>query len=76
MENRNGDLVSAQISVAGNVDFSGDNAMDNNSYPYILNNNAGHEMGKIGMGAGDIDEFMLVWDGSSNYNAYWLNHRN
>ena len=23
MENRNGDLVSAQISVAGNVDFSG-----------------------------------------------------
>lgn len=55
---------------------SGGNAMDSNSYPYILNNNAGHEMGKIGMGAGDIDEFMLVWDGSSNYNAYWLNHRN
>ena len=55
---------------------SGGNAMDNNSYPYILNNNAGHEMGKIGMGAGDIDEFMLVWDGRSNYNAYWLNHRN
>lgn len=25
MENRNGDLVSAQISVAGNVDFSGGN---------------------------------------------------
>lgn len=55
---------------------SGGNAMDDNRYPYILNNNAGHEMGKIGMGAGDIDEFMLVWDGSSNYNAYWLNHRN
>lgn len=53
----------------------GGNAMDTNQYPYVINNNGGQETGKIGMGAGDIDEFMLVWDGS-NYRAYWLNHRN
>lgn len=36
MENRNGDLVSAQISVAGNVDFSGGNfRMDT---PFLLKN--------------------------------------
>ena len=36
MENRNGDLVSAQISVAGNVDFSGGNfRMDT---PFCLKN--------------------------------------
>jgi len=36
MENRNGDLVSAQISVAGNVDFSGGNfRMDT---PFLIKN--------------------------------------
>ena len=36
MENRNGDLVSAQISVAGNVDFSGGNFRKDT--PFCLKN--------------------------------------
>lgn len=36
MENRNGDLVSAQISVAGNVDFSGGNFQKDT--PFCLKN--------------------------------------
>lgn len=76
-----GDLTSSQSGyITGRNTFvknsSGGNAMDSNSYPYRLNNNGGYETGKLGFAAGDIDEFMLVWDGSSNYVAYWLNHRN
>ena len=49
--------------------------MNTDEYPYIRNNNGGWESGKIGQATGDIDEFMLVFDGTS-YNAYWLTHRN
>lgn len=49
--------------------------MNNNSYPYRMNNNAGNETGKWNMAKGDIREFLLVWDGSSNYYAYLLNIR-
>lgn len=52
------------------------NVMDTTSYPYRLNNNGGQETGKFNLGAGDIAEFMLVWDGSSNYYAYLISHRN
>lgn len=48
--------------------------MNNNSYPYRLNQNGGNETGKMNMAAGDTAEFLLVWDGSSNYYAYWLGH--
>lgn len=54
---------------------SGGNAMDSNYYPYRMNNNAGNETGKWNMAAGDIREFLLVWDGSSEYYAYLLNIR-
>lgn len=54
---------------------SGGNAMDSNYYPYRMNNNAGNETGKWDMAAGDIREFLLVWDGSSGYYAYLLNIR-
>lgn len=54
---------------------SGGNAMDSNYYPYRMNNNAGNETGKWNMAAGDIREFLLVWDGSSGYYAYLLNIR-
>lgn len=53
----------------------GGNAMDSNYYPYRMNNNAGNETGKWNMAAGDIREFLLVWDGSSGYYAYLLNIR-
>ncbi|ROS92893.1 hypothetical protein EEL36_05785 [Muribaculaceae bacterium Isolate-043 (Harlan)] len=48
--------------------------MNSNSYPYRLNQNGGNETGKMKMAKGDTAEFMLVWDGSSNYYAYWLSH--
>lgn len=54
---------------------SGGNAMDSNYYPYRMNNNAENETGKWNMAAGDIREFLLVWDGSSGYYAYLLNIR-
>lgn len=54
---------------------NGTAAMNSNSYPYRLNNNGGQETGKWNMAAGDIRQFMLVWDGSSNYYAYLLNIR-
>ena len=49
--------------------------MNTNQYPYRLNNNGGNETGKWNMEKGDIREFMLVWDGSSEYYAYLLNIR-
>lgn len=49
--------------------------MNTNQYPYRLNNNGGNETGKWNMAKGDIREFMLVWDGSSEYYAYLLNIR-
>lgn len=48
--------------------------MNSNSYPYRLNQNGGNETGKMNMAKGDTAEFMLVWNGSSNYYAYWLSH--
>ena len=49
--------------------------MDSNYYPYRMGNNADTDMGKWNMAAGDIREFLLVWDGSSGYYAYLLNIR-
>lgn len=54
---------------------NGSAAMNSNRYPYRLNNNGGQETGKWSMAKGDIRQFMLVWDGSSNYYAYLLNIR-
>lgn len=53
---------------------NGTNAMDSNQYPYRRNNNGGYESGKANMAAGDICEYLLVYDGSE-YNAYCLNFR-
>lgn len=58
--------------VGRNTDIAG---MDTDDYPYIRNNNGGWERHKIGQAAGDVDEFMLVYDGMS-YQAHWLTHRN
>lgn len=49
--------------------------MNNSAYPYRLNNDATIQQGQLNMEKGDIDEFVLDFDGS-NYVAYWLNHRN
>lgn len=54
---------------------NGGNAMDTNQYPYRLNQNGGQETGKANMAAGDICEYLLVYDGGSNYFAYCLNWR-
>lgn len=54
---------------------NGTNAMDTNQYPYRLNQNGGQETGKANMAAGDICEYLLVYDGGSNYFAYCLNWR-
>lgn len=50
------------------------NVMDTDQYPYRRNNNGGYESGKANMAAGDICEYLLVYDGSQ-YNAYCLNFR-
>lgn len=55
-----------------NTETSG---MSTTQYAQRINNNGGVETGELNMAAGDIGEFMLVWDGS-NYRAYLLNHRN
>lgn len=55
---------------------SGGNAMDTSQYPYRRNNNGGYESGKANMSAGDICEYLLVYDGNGGeYNAYCLNWR-
>lgn len=55
---------------------SGGNAMDTAQYPYRRNNNGGYESGRANMAAGDICEYLLVYDGSGGeYNAYCLNFR-
>lgn len=48
--------------------------MSGTQYPRRLNNNGGYEQSKFNIAAGDIVEFMLVYDGSE-YNAYLLNSR-
>lgn len=45
--------------------------MNNDSYPWRLDNNAGQQTGKANMSKGDTCEYLLVWDGST-YNAYCL----
>lgn len=59
--------------IGRNTTISG---MDTNYYPYLMDNNASNNTVKQGIGKGDIREYLLVWDGSSNYYAYLLNHRN
>lgn len=59
--------------VCGRNTFVGNGTMNSNYYPYMLNQNADNQTGKWNMARGDIREFMLVWDGSSNYYAYLLN---
>lgn len=59
--------------VCGRNTFVGNGIMNSNYYPYMLNQNADNQTGKWNMAKGDTREFMLVWDGSSNYYAYLLN---
>lgn len=50
--------------------------LDRDIYPYRLNNNGQQQLGDgPEMGAGDIVEYQLVYNGST-YNAYLLNQRN
>lgn len=56
------------------VKVNSKNVMDTDQYPYRRNNNGGYESGKANMAAGDICEYLLVYDGSQ-YNAYCLNFR-
>lgn len=55
------------------VNSAGSATMNSNYYPYMLNQNADNQTGKWNMARGDTREFMLIWDGSSNYYAYLLN---
>lgn len=64
---QNGYIIGRNTTISG---------MDTNYYPYLMDNNASNNTGKQGIGNGDIREYLLVWDGSSNYYAYLLNHRN
>lgn len=59
--------------VCGRNTFVDNGTMNSNYYPYMLNQNADNQTGKWNMARGDTREFMLVWDGSSNYYAYLLN---
>ena len=59
--------------VCGRNTFVDNETMNSNYYPYMLNQNADNQTGKRNMARGDTREFMLVWDGSSNYYAYLLN---
>lgn len=59
--------------VCGRNTFVGNGTMNSNYYPYMLNQNADNQTGEWNMARGDTREFMLVWDGSSNYYAYLLN---
>lgn len=59
--------------VCGRNTFFDNGTMNSNYYPYMLNQNADNQTGKWNMARGDTREFMLVWDGSSNYYAYLLN---
>lgn len=45
--------------------------MNNDSYPWRLDNNAAQQTGKANMAKGDTCEYLLVWDGST-YNAYCM----
>lgn len=45
--------------------------MNNDSYPWRLDNNATQQTGKANMAKGDTCEYLLVWDGST-YNAYCM----
>lgn len=64
---QNGYIIGRNTTISG---------MNTNYYPYLMDNNASNNTGKQGIGNGDIREYLLVWDGSSNYYAYLLNHRN
>lgn len=48
--------------------------MNNNQYPYRLDNDATVKTDKRNLAKGDVVEFMLVWD-NVNYRAYELNLR-
>ena len=49
--------------------------LDYDRYPYRLDNNGNQQLTDgLSMGAGDIAEFQLVFDGTT-YNAYLLNYR-
>jgi len=49
--------------------------LNSDRYPYRLNNNAQQQLTDgLSIGAGDIAEFQLVFDGTT-YNAYYLNNR-
>ncbi|GHT09178.1 hypothetical protein FACS189426_06790 [Bacteroidia bacterium] len=70
-------ICSADSTVNGtiwgrNTTVSG---MSTTQYAQRLNNNGDVQTGGLAMGKGDIDEYMLVWDGT-NYRAYWLGHMN
>ena len=64
---QNGYIIGRNTTISG---------MNTSYYPYLMDNNASNNTGKQGIGKGDIREYLLVWDGSSNYYAYLLNHRN
>lgn len=64
---QNGYIIGRNTTISG---------MNTNYYPYLMDNNASDNTGKQEIGKGDIREYLLVWDGSSNYYAYLLNHRN
>lgn len=52
--------------------------MNTYQYPQRLNNNASVQNGRLDMESGDVDEFMLVYDGGNtetSYRAFWLANR-
>lgn len=56
-------------------DSDGNYFLNNDQYPYRLNNSADSMTASgLAMSAGDIVEFQLIYDGTT-YNAYYLNNR-
>lgn len=54
---------------------SGTKFLDSSNYPYRLNNNGQQQLTDgLEMGAGDVAEYQLVYDGTT-YNAYLVNSR-
>ena len=55
-------------------DANGTAFLNMDAYPTRINNNGGLETDKWNMEKGDVQQYMLVWDGN-NYYAYLLNAR-
>lgn len=71
-------IISASSTQKGqlwgrNGQYSG---MNSNLYPYRIDNNGGIQGAGHDMAIGDTLQYLLDWDGHTNYNAYLISARN